>query len=207
MKKMTVVLASRNKGKVAELQRLIAQELGDVIELKSLDEVGITEEIEEDGETFAENAYIKARAAAASGYPGLGDDSGLVVPALDMAPGVYSARYAGAHGDDAANNALLLKNLEGERNRAAAFVCSLAMVFPDGSAPIRANGAVEGEILLSPRGEGGFGYDPLFWYDPLGKTLAELTPDEKNAISHRGAAVRQFAARFARRMGLVEDNY
>ncbi len=207
MKKLTVVLASRNKGKVAELQRLLVQELGDVIELKSLDEVGITDEIEEDGQTFAENAMIKARAAAASGYPGLGDDSGLVVPALNMEPGVYSARYAGAHGDDAANNALLLKNLEGERNRAAAFVCSLALVFPDGSAPIRANGAVEGEILVSPRGEGGFGYDPLFWYDPLGKTLAELTTDEKNAISHRGAAVRQLAARLARRLGLVEDNF
>ncbi|MBQ9779079.1 MAG: non-canonical purine NTP pyrophosphatase, partial [Clostridia bacterium] len=94
MKKLTVVLASRNKGKVAELQRLLVQELGDVIELKSLDEVGITDEIEEDGQTFAENAMIKARAAAASGYPGLGDDSGLVVPALNMEPGVYSARYA-----------------------------------------------------------------------------------------------------------------
>ena len=207
MKKMTVVLASRNKGKVAELQRLLVAELGDVIELRSLDEVGITEEIEENGETFAENAYIKASAAARSGYPGIGDDSGLVVPALDMAPGIYSARYAGEHGNDAANNALLLKNMEGERDRRAAFVCALAMVFPDGSAPIRATGAVEGEILFSPRGEGGFGYDPLFWYDPMGKTLAEMSADEKNAISHRGAAVRQFAARFARRMGLVEDNF
>ena len=207
MKKLTVVLASRNKGKVAELQRLLVQELGDVIELKSLDEVGITEEIEEDGETFADNAMIKARAAAASGYPGLGDDSGLVVPALNMAPGVYSARYAGEHGNDAANNALLLKNMEGERDRRAAFICSLALYFPDGGAPIRANGAVEGEILFSPRGEGGFGYDPLFWYDPLGKSLAELSADEKNAISHRGAAVRQLAARLARRLGLVEDNY
>ena len=97
--------------------------------------------------------------------------------------------------------------MEGERDRRAAFVCALAMVFPDGSAPIRATGAVEGEILFSPRGEGGFGYDPLFWYDPMGKTLAEMSADEKNAISHRGAAVRQFAARFARRMGLVEDNF
>ena len=206
MKKMTIVLASRNKGKVAELQRLLCAELGDVIELKSLDEVGITEEIVEDGTTFAENAMIKARAAARSGYPGLGDDSGLVVPALNMEPGIYSARYAGEHGDDAANNALLLKKLEGERDRAAAFICSLVMVFPNGSAPIRAVGAVEGEILIAPRGKGGFGYDPLFWYDPMGKTLAEMTADEKNAISHRGAAVRQLAVRFARRMGLIEDN-
>lgn len=206
MKKFVIVLASRNRGKVAELQRLLTQELGDVIELKSLDDVGITDEIEENGTTFAENAYIKAAAAAASGYPGIGDDSGLVVPALNMEPGIYSARYAGGHGDDEANNALLLKNLAGSTDREAAFVCSLAMVFPDGSAPIRANGAVNGEILCAPRGEGGFGYDPLFWYDPMGKTLAEMTQDEKNSISHRGAAVRQFAKKFARRMGLVEDD-
>lgn len=205
MKKTVIVLASRNKGKVAELQRLLCEELGDVIELKSLDEVGITGEIEETGTTFAENAYLKAAAAASSGYPGLGDDSGLVVPALDMAPGVFSARYAGKHGDDAANNALLLKNMSAISDRTAAFVCALALVFPDGSAPIRASGAVTGEILCEPRGENGFGYDPLFWYDPLGKTLAEMSEEEKNSISHRGAAVRQFAGKFARRMGLVED--
>ncbi|MBQ8356465.1 MAG: RdgB/HAM1 family non-canonical purine NTP pyrophosphatase [Clostridia bacterium] len=205
MKKMTVVLASRNKGKVAELQRLLTAQLGDVIDLKSLDDVGITEDIEENGTTFEENAMIKATAAAGSGYPGLADDSGLVVPALNMEPGIYSARYAGNH-DDKANNALLLKKLEGIGDRRAAFICSLVMVFPDGSAPIRAVGAVEGEILLSPRGENGFGYDPLFWYDPAGKTLAELSADEKNAISHRGAAVRMFARKFARRMGLVEDD-
>ena len=113
MNKITVVLASRNKGKVAELQRLLTQYLGDVIELKSLDDVGITDEIEENGTTFEENAMIKAQAAARSGYPGIGDDSGLVVPALDMEPGIYSARYAGEHGNDAANNELLLKKLTG----------------------------------------------------------------------------------------------
>ena len=123
-----------------------------------------------------------------------------------MAPGIYSARYAGEHGNDAANNALLLKNLEGVRDRAAAFVCALAMAFPDESAPIRATGTVEGEILTAPRGKGGFGYDPLFWYDPMGKTLAEMSPEEKNKISHRGAAVRQLALRFGRRMGLIEDD-
>ncbi|MBR6728187.1 MAG: RdgB/HAM1 family non-canonical purine NTP pyrophosphatase [Clostridia bacterium] len=206
MKKYTVVLASRNAHKVSELQKLLNGALGDVIELKSLDEVGITEEIVEDGSTFEENAMIKARAAAKSGFIGLGDDSGLVVPALDMAPGIYSARYAGEHGDDAANNALLLKNLEGERDRRAAFVCSLCCAFPDESAPIRATGVVEGEILINPRGKNGFGYDPLFWVDELGKTMAELSADEKNAISHRGAAVRQFARKFARRVGLIEDN-
>ena len=205
MKKMTIVLASRNKGKVRELEKLLNGLLGDVIELKSLDEVGITEEIEENGATFEENAMIKAAVAARSGFPGLADDSGLVVPALNMEPGIYSARYAGEHGDDAANNALLLKKLQGVADRRAAFICSLAMVFPDGSAPIRAVGAVEGEILISERGENGFGYDPLFWYDPMGKTMAEMTADEKNAISHRGAAVRKFAQKLARRMGLVED--
>ena len=205
MRKFTVVLASRNRGKVAELQKLLTAALGDVIELKSLDDVGITEEIEENGATFEENAFIKAEAAAKSGYLGLADDSGLVVPALNMEPGIHSARYAGDH-DDAANNALLLKKLEGVGDRKAAFVCSLVMVFPDGGVPIRAVGAVEGEILLTPRGEGGFGYDPLFWYDPAGKTLAEMSTEEKNTISHRGAAVRMFARKFARRMGLVEDN-
>lgn len=205
MKKYTVVLASRNKGKVRELQSLLNALLGDVIELKSLDDVGITEEIEENGTTFEENAQIKAEVAARSGYLGLADDSGLVVPALDMEPGIHSARYAGDH-DDKANNALLLQRLAGVADRRAAFVCSLVMVFPDGSVPIRATGAVEGEILLCERGENGFGYDPLFWYDPMGKAMAEMTADEKNTISHRAAAVRVFARKFARRMGLVEDD-
>ena len=194
MEKMTVVLASRNKGKVAELQRLLCAELSDVIELKSLDDVGITEEIEENGKTFAENAEIKARAAAASGFVGLGDDSGLAVDALDGAPGVYSARYAGEHGNDAANNEKLLAALSGKTCRDAAFVCALALVFPDGRV-VSATGRVCGEILTSPRGEGGFGYDPLFYYAAFGKTFAELTREEKNEISHRGAAVRALAAK------------
>lgn len=194
MKKTKIVLASRNKGKVAELQRLLAAELGDGIELVSLDDVGITGEIEENGKTFAENAYIKASAAAASGYPGLGDDSGLAVYALDGAPGIYSARYAGEHGDDAANNALLLANLEGVADRRAAFVCTLALVYPDGKS-VQAEGRVEGEILTAARGEGGFGYDPLFYYAPFAKSFAEISREEKNEISHRGAAVRALAAR------------
>lgn len=194
MQKMKMVLASRNKGKVAELQRLLATELGDVIELVSLDDVGITGEIEENGKTFAENAYIKASVAATSGYPGIGDDSGLSVYALDGAPGIYSARYAGEHGDDAANNALLLANLEGKADRRAAFVCTLALVYPDG-ASVQAEGRVEGEILHAARGEGGFGYDPLFYYAPFGRSFAELSREEKNEISHRGAAVRALAAK------------
>ncbi len=194
MEKTKIVLASRNRGKVAELQRLLAAELGDVIELVSLDDVGITGEIEENGKTFAENAYIKASAAATSGYPGLGDDSGLAVYALDGAPGIYSARYAGEHGNDAANNALLLSNLDGVADRRAAFVCTLALVYPSGES-VQAQGRVEGEILTAVRGEGGFGYDPLFYYPPFERSFAEISREEKNEISHRGAAVRALAAK------------
>ena len=199
MEKITVVLASRNKGKVRELQKLLDEELGERIELKSLNDVGLFDDVEEDGATFAENALIKANAAVKAGYIALGDDSGLAVDALDGAPGVYSARYAGNH-DDAANNRLLLENLQGVADRTAAFVCSLACAFPDGSAPIVTEGRVQGEILHELRGENGFGYDPLFYYAPFGKTMAEMTEAEKNAISHRGAAVRQFAKLFAARI-------
>ena len=194
MEKMTLVLASRNKGKIAELQRLLALCMDCEVKILSLDDVGLFDEIEENGKTFAENAEIKARAAAKSGYPGLGDDSGLTVRALGGAPGIYSARYAGEHGNDEANNALLLKKLSGEGDRAAAFVCALALAFPDGRV-ICADGRVEGEILPAPRGEGGFGYDPLFYYPPFEKTLAEITREQKNEISHRGAAIRALAAK------------
>lgn len=197
MKKYTVVLASRNEGKVKELSRLLREELGDLIELRSLNDVGIVGEIEENGKSFAENARIKAAAAATSGFIGLGDDSGLTVPALDGAPGIYSARYAGDHGNDAANNALLLKHLEEKEDRRGAFVCAIACVFSDGTPPIETEGRVEGEILRAPRGENGFGYDPLFYHAPTGKTMAEMTGEEKNAVSHRGDAIRRFAALFA----------
>lgn len=199
MKKIEVVLASRNRGKLLELSRLLAAELGDIITLKSLDDIGYTADIEENGTTFAENALIKANTVAAQGYIALADDSGLCVWALGGAPGVRSARYAGNH-DDAANNALLLKNLQGKGDRSAAFVTVFACAFPDGSAPIVAEGRVEGEILKAPRGACGFGYDPLFYYAPLGKTFAEISGEEKNSISHRGAAVRAFAKLFAARM-------
>ena len=203
---MKIVLASRNKHKIEEWQATLGKFI-DGVEILSLDEVGIFGEIEENGVTFEENALIKARAASGGGYISIGEDSGLSVNALGGAPGVYSARYAGEHGNDGANNAKLLQKLTGVADRRAAFICSLAMAFHEGTAPIRATGAVEGEILITPRGKGGFGYDPLFWYDPMGKTMAEMTADEKNAISHRGAAVRQLAARIARRYGLAEDNY
>ena len=190
---MKIVLASRNKKKIAELQTLLGEYI-EGIEILSLDDVGIHGEIEEDGNSFTENALIKARAAAMSGYVGIGDDSGLEVNALGGAPGIYSARYAGGHGDDAANNELLLKNLEDKSDRSARFVCALACVFPDDREDICVIGKAEGEIISEYRGEGGFGYDPLFYFPPLGKTFGELSAEEKNKISHRSDAIRKMAA-------------
>jgi len=193
---MKIVLASRNKKKKAELQTLLSQYI-EGIEILSLDDVGIYGEIEEDGVTFEENALIKARVAAESGYIGVGDDSGLEVDALGGEPGVYSARYAGEHGDDEANNDLLLKNLEDKDDRRGRFVCCIACVFPEkyGCEPIVVRGHVEGEILKERHGEGGFGYDPLFYFPQFDKTLAEVTPEEKNSVSHRGNAIKAFAER------------
>lgn len=191
---MKIVLASRNKKKKAELQTLLSQYI-EGIEILSLDDVGIYGEIEEDGVTFEENALIKAHTAAKSGYIGVGDDSGLEVEALGGAPGVYSARYAGEHGDDEANNDLLLKNLEDKKDRSARFVCCIACVFPEkyGFAPIVVCGCVNGEILKERHGNGGFGYDPLFYFKEFGKTLAEVSPEEKNSVSHRANAIKLFA--------------
>ena len=190
---MKIVLASRNKHKIAELQALLRGHIGEV-EILSLDDVGFTEDIVEDGENFFENAYIKARAAASTGYIGLGDDSGLSVRALGGEPGIYSARYAGEHGNDEANNRLLLERLSDKNDRHAEFVCVLACVFPDNEERnIVCRGATEGIIIDEYRGDGGFGYDPLFLYEPFGKTFASLTPDEKNAISHRGRAIEKLA--------------
>lgn len=191
---MKIVLASRNAKKIKELQTLLSQSI-EGIEILSLDDVGIHGEIEEDGLTFEENALIKARVAASSGYIGVGDDSGLEVDALGGAPGVFSARYAGEHGDDEANNALLLKNLEDKADRSGRFVCCIACVFPEkyGFDPIVVRGNVEGQILKKRQGSGGFGYDPLFYFPQFGKTLAEVTPEEKNSVSHRGNAIAAFA--------------
>lgn len=203
---MKIVLASRNPKKIGELRTLLAQTIPEARVL-SLDDVGLTEEIEENGSTFEENALIKARAAAASGYIGVGDDSGLTVEALGGEPGVYSARFAflktGADDhDDKANNRVLLellKNVPAEK-RGAAFVSAVACVFPDGRSFI-VRGEVKGCILTEYHGNGGFGYDPLFYYAPYQKTLAEVTPAEKNAVSHRGKAVRAFAERLKAEIG------
>ncbi len=201
---MELILASRNKKKIKEMEAILAENISG-IRILSLDDVGFEGDIEEDGTTFEENALIKARTAmAASGnriaaiadarIAAIADDSGLSVDALNGAPGVYSARYAGEHGDDAANNALLIKNLADvpASERTARFVCCIACVFPDGTS-FTVRGETEGLIIDDARGDGGFGYDPYFYYPPLGKTFAELTADEKNAISHRGKAVEKLA--------------
>ena len=195
---MKIVLASRNQKKIKELNAMLSERFSD-IEILSLDDVGIHGDIEENGATFEENALIKAREAAKSGYIGVGDDSGLTVDALGGAPGIYSARYAARCGvagehNDAANNEVLLEKLANvsDENRTAAFVCTIACVFPNGT-EWTVRGEAKGRILREYHGNGGFGYDPLFYYEPLNKTFAELLPEEKNAISHRGNAIKAFA--------------
>ena len=175
---MKLVLASQNAHKITELQTLLS-EFFEGVDILSLREAGVEGDIVEDGSTFAENALIKARAAAASGLAGIGDDSGLEVYALDRAPGIYSARYAGEHGNDGANNRKLLAELHNKADRRGAFVCALAVVLPDGRS-IVVEGRTEGEILQEERGGGGFGYDPLFYYPPMGKTFSEMSAEEKN---------------------------
>ncbi|MBX3275908.1 MAG: XTP/dITP diphosphatase [Sandaracinaceae bacterium] len=204
---MRVLVATRNAGKVRELARLFAELPG--VELVGLDAFDELPDVVEDGATFEDNAAKKARELArASRLPTLADDSGLEVDALGGAPGVRSARYAGAHGDDAANNARVLSELEGVsfEARTARFVCVLAFADPAGPLGehvLLARGTIEGRLLEAPRGEGGFGYDPLFL--PLGetRTTAEMPAAEKNAISHRGEASRAMrellAAYLARR--------
>lgn len=190
---MKIVLASRNKHKIGELETLLAKHIPE-IEVCSLDDIGFEGDVEENGETFEENAFAKAHAVAKLGYIGVGDDSGLCVDALGGAPGVYSARYAGEHGDTAANNELLLKNLADKSDRSARFVCVIACVFPeDADRGYFVRGEVEGRMIDEYRGEGGFGYDPLFYYEPFGKTLAQMSAEEKNSISHRGRAIGLFA--------------
>ncbi|MCQ2431436.1 MAG: XTP/dITP diphosphatase [Clostridia bacterium] len=195
---MKIVLASRNKHKITELQAFLAP-VDPSIEILSLDDIGFVGDIEEDGDTFEENALIKAKAAAAHGYIGVADDSGLAVDALNGEPGVYSARYAGEHGDDHANNELLLEKMADvpDEKRTANFVSVIACAFPEDShAPMICRGECPGVILHEYRGNGGFGYDPLFLYEPFGKTYAEMNAEEKNPISHRARAMEQFIAQF-----------
>jgi XTP/dITP diphosphohydrolase len=192
---MKFVLASHNPKKVAELQRILG---GLGVEIVTQSQVGLDLEPEENGTTFAENSLIKAKAIAeASGLPAIADDSGLCVDALSGAPGVYSARYGGeACKSDADRYRLLLRTLQdvGATSRKAHFTTVVTCVMPNGDT-IVAEGQCHGTIAYAPAGEGGFGYDPVFFVPELKKTFAQLTAEEKNAISHRGNALRAFAVK------------
>ena len=185
---MKVILASKNQHKLTELSAILSG-LGFEIALES--EYGLDIDVDETGTTFEENALIKARAACqALGEPAIADDSGLCVDALGGAPGVYSARYGGCK-TDPERVALLLKNLGDEKDREAKFVSCIACVFPNGDV-LTARGECPGTITTAPRGDGGFGYDPVFELPGTGKTMAQLTEEEKNAVSHRGRALKAF---------------
>ena len=185
---MKLIIASNNKHKIYEIKKILGEKFP---EIQSLREAGIEHETVEDGETFLENALKKAREIAEiSGCAALADDSGICANALGGAPGVYSARFSGAHGNDEENNKLLLQKLSEKSDKRAHYTCAMALVYPDGR-EITAEGYMYGEITDSPRGNAGFGYDPLFI--PVGetRTVAEMTDDEKNAISHRANALAQ----------------
>ena len=184
---MKLAIATNNQHKLQEIRAILGDSFEELLSLKDL---GIDVDVEETGSTLEENALIKARAILSlSGIATLADDTGLMVDALRGAPGVYSARYAGDEHDDAKNRALLLKNLDGVKDRSAHFATVIALCYPDGKT-LTASGRVNGEILLSERGTEGFGYDSLFFSTELGKTFAEATQAEKNSVSHRGRALR-----------------
>ena len=191
-----VVLATRNKNKIHEF-RSFFKELSDLdITVLSLDDIGFYGEIEESGSTFEENAISKASVPARLGYIGIADDSGICVDALDGAPGIYSARFSG--GSDEDNNDLLLEKLEGKNDRGAKYVCAMACVFPDHLNDFTVRGECYGRILTERHGDKGFGYDPLFYYEPFGKTFAEVELAKKNKVSHRGVAMRSFISKLAK---------
>ena len=182
--KQKLVVATGNAHKLREIAQIFTD-----YEIVSQKEAGFDEDVEETGLTFSENALIKARAASqALGVIALADDSGLCVEALNGAPGVFSARYCGYHGDDKANRDLLLKNLTGVENRKAYFESAVALVYPDGR-EIVARGRTQGEILFEEAGENGFGYDCLFFSDDLQKSFAVASAEEKNSVSHRYRAL------------------
>ncbi len=183
---MKLIIASNNAHKLEEIRAILGDSFDEILSLR---EAGIDHETVEDGQTFLENAEKKAREIMEiSGCCALADDSGLCVDALDGAPGIYSARFSGVHGDDKANNRVLLEKLEGVEDRSAHFTCAMVLVRPDGSA-VRAEGYFYGQIAYEEAGENGFGYDPLFYLPERGCTSAQLSPAEKNAVSHRANAL------------------
>lgn len=188
--KKRLVVATGNAHKLKEIAEIFPD-----FEILSQKQMGFDEDVEENGKTFAENALIKARAACkALNLPVMADDSGICVDALGGEPGIYSARYGGIHGDDKKNRALLLQNLCCEKNRKAHFACAIALVYPNGE-EIVVEGETHGEILLEERGEGGFGYDPIFYSVDLQKSFGVASADEKNAVSHRFRALQKLRER------------
>ena len=186
---MKFVLATHNPGKLKEMGDILPRFGVEVVSPKDL---GITVDVEETGATFAENAMLKAKAiCAAAKLPAIADDSGLCVDALNGGPGVYSARYGGEGLDDKGRYMLLLNSMRGQPTRAAHFACAIACVFPNGD-ELTAEGRCDGTIAFAPIGEGGFGYDPVFFVPELKKTFGQLTAEEKSAISHRGRALAVF---------------
>ncbi len=183
---MDLIIASNNEHKLVEIRQILGDRFPKIISLR---QAGIEHETVEDGKTFLENALKKAREISQiSGCCALADDSGICVNALGGAPGIYSARYAGDHGDDNANNQLLLENLKDKDDRSAYFACAVALVFPDGR-ELTAEGRFDGVITHSPSGENGFGYDPLFFVPEYNCTSADMSPQQKNQISHRKKAL------------------
>ena len=201
--KQIIVLATRNKGKTREFRELLKNER---IDIKNLDDFGPIPEVIEDGETFDDNAYKKASfTAKILGYPALADDSGLCVEALDGAPGVYSARYAGENASDTDNVNKMLAAIKGIENRNAAFKCVISIAVPTGAA-LTYEGECKGIIIDEPKGDNGFGYDPLFFYPELNKTFAQLTIEEKGRVSHRGKALQQVSGEIEKIITWIDMN-
>jgi XTP/dITP diphosphohydrolase len=188
-----LVIATRNKGKTSEIKALLKDF---PVKIKNLDDFGPIPHLEEDGDTFDENAYKKASfAARILGLPALADDSGLIVEALDGAPGIHSARYAGENATDEQRYLKLLDDMKGKSNRKAAFECVISIAAPTGPA-LTYEARCEGLIAAEPAGSNGFGYDPVFFYPPLNKTFAQITRKEKNRVSHRGKALTELKSEF-----------
>jgi len=201
--KQIIVLATTNNGKTREFQKLLKDF---PITIKNLADFGPIPEVIEDGETFDDNAYKKASfTARVLGYPAIADDSGICVEALDGAPGVYSARYAGENATDADNVKKMLENLQNHDNRNAAFKCLISIAVPTGAA-LTYEGDCKGVIMDEPIGDNGFGYDPLFFYPQLNKTFAQLTIEEKGEVSHRGSAIKQIAKEIDKILEWIDIN-
>ena len=187
---MKFILATRNRGKLLEFRKLLSFPGIDILSMDDVSQLKYLN-IEEDGKTFMENAVKKATTVMEkSGFPGIADDSGLIVYALGGLPGIYSARFAGENASDLKNNLKLLKEMKGVENRRAAFVCAIALAFPNGKV-FKYEGRCEGFITKELTGDKGFGYDPLFYYPPLNKTFAQMCMDEKNRVSHRAKAIQK----------------